>query len=272
MPDEQEGTLITGGADESQEGQKAPNTVGTSAPFQNTSTVNSVGLEGDAELQTADSEQGKEREGRYLFSLGDRITPKNVPPYKILGEAFNTYISVECNGVVIIIDKHAAHERILFEQMRRIMKAQGGASQLLMVPLDISLSVAELDAASEYKEEIEAVGYEYVLDRANGLVCVSQIPGILTQEQAVDMLVTIVGVLSEGSGSVEATKEHFFEKALYQASCKAATKAGHIDSEGTLVWIVECVLGIPEIRYCPHGRPVAVELSKSQIEKIFKRT
>ncbi len=206
----------------------------------------------------------------YLFSLGDRIKPQNVPEYKILGEAFNTYISVESEGVVIIIDKHAAHERILFEQMKRIMKSGKKASQLIMIPYETSLSPEELESALQFEEDIKAVGFSFI--KENSRVLISEIPSGISESDAIDMFVTMVSELSTGQGSIEVTKEHFFEKALYQASCKAATKAGWTDSSETVKWIVECVLGCSEIRYCPHGRPVAVELSKSQIEKIFKRT
>ena len=217
-------------------------------------------------------EESTAADKQYLFSLGDGVKKGSLPPYKILGEAFNTYVTVECEGIVLIIDKHAAHERILFEQMKRIMNAQGSSSQMLIVPIRVELSAEEYETALEYREQIESLGYGMEFEGDQRCVMLSQLPSILKSEEALDMLLTILGALSEGAGSIESTRTHFFEKALYQASCKAATKAGWIDNEGTIRWIVESVLGNPDIRYCPHGRPVAVELSKGSIEKMFKRT
>lgn len=219
----------------------------------------------------ADNEVNNERTTPF-FSLGDKSDSQPCPPYRILGEAFKAYISVECEGIVLLIDKHAAHERILFEQMKKIMKTQRGAGQLLLVPISVDLSREERSALCEYISDIEDSGFRIEMPDGAESVYITQIPMGMSREEAEDMLVTIVGALADGTGNVEATREHFFEKALYQASCKAATKAGMDDTEGTIRWIVESVLRNPDIRYCPHGRPVAVEISKGQIEKIFKRT
>jgi len=206
-----------------------------------------------------------------LFSLGAGTDTSNCPVYKILGVAFNTYITVETGGKILIVDKHAAHERILFEQMKKINRSQRGAGQLMMLPLEARLSPEELEALSAYKSEIEEIGYKIELVPESGSLLIMQIPSSLSEAKAKDMLVCMAGRLADGSGNIETTKESFFEQALYQASCKAATKGGWIDSEVRIKWIVESVLSNPDIRYCPHGRPIAIEVTKSEIEKIFKR-
>ena len=82
---------------------------------------------------------------------------------------------------------------------------------------------------------------------------------------------TVCGQLAAGTGSLEVTKKIFFEQALYQASCKAAIKAGRLYDEAHIKWICERVLTDKAIRFCPHGRPVAFELTKNDIEHRFKR-
>ena len=104
------------------------------------------------------------------------------------------------------------------------------------------------------------------------IASVTQIPAFLENDAAEAMFVTMAGKLSNGTGDVETTKNNFFEQALYQASCKAAIKAGKIYDESHLKWICDRVLSNPEIRFCPHGRPVAFEMSKNDIERSFKRT
>ena len=104
------------------------------------------------------------------------------------------------------------------------------------------------------------------------MAIVDQIPAILENSAAEAMFVTVTGKLANGTGDVATTRDNFFEQALYQASCKAAIKAGRIYDASHLKWICDRVLSNPEIRFCPHGRPVAFEMTQSDIERSFKRT
>ena len=197
-------------------------------------------------------------------------TDKNVPPYKYLGEAFNSYVMVESEGTLLMIDKHAAHERILFEDMK--LNLEGGAdSQILMVPLTVTLADEELDAAENYRSEISAMGFEFAASDLSHAVNVTAIPSSLSANDAEELFVTVCGHFAAGTGSLEVTKNIFFEQALYQASCKAAIKAGRLYDEAHVKWICERVLSDSSIRFCPHGRPVAFELTKNEIEHRFKR-
>ncbi len=194
---------------------------------------------------------------------------KEIPPYKYLGEAFNSYVMIELDGVLIMIDKHAAHERILFEDMKEGLK-NGADSQILMVPLITSLSNEELDAAQSYKAEISSMGYEFSAESARE-VQITAIPTCISSDDAVTLFVTVCGQLASGTGSLDVTRNIFFEQALYQASCKAAIKAGRVYDEAFIKWVCDRVVTDPAIRFCPHGRPVAFELSKDEIEHRFKR-
>ena len=192
-----------------------------------------------------------------------------ISEYKILGEAFNSYIIVETEGKLLMIDKHAAHERILFEDMKRNI-SDGASSQMLMIPLDVMLSPEETDAAISYKDEIGATGFDFTVKDSGG-VSISAVPSGLSTAEAEEFFVGVVGKITSGTGSLETARQEFYEQALYQASCKAAIKAGRIYDSAHTDWVCKQVLGNPAVRFCPHGRPVAFELSKGEIEHWFKR-
>ncbi len=212
-------------------------------------------------------------EGKYSFSLTAPVDSSSAADdFRIIGVAFRTYIFVETNGKVMIIDKHAAHERILFEQMKKNMQAQNvknSGSQLLLIPIELRLTPEECDAAEAYREKIEKAGFLFEIDEKQ--IKITAIPSILDGERAKTMMETLTGRLAEGTGDIESTKDSFFEEALYQGSCKAAIKAGQYDTDENMEWVVRTLKSIPEIICCPHGRPVAIELSKHEIEHLFKR-
>jgi DNA mismatch repair protein MutL len=187
-----------------------------------------------------------------------------------VGETFNSYIVVELDDKMLIIDKHAAHERIIFEQLKRNMYASEVASQLLMLPIEIMLMSDEVDVIEEYRAEIEAVGFEFTTSR--NTVLVNALPIGIEQDAVSDMLAVIADRIKNGTGSVDITRNIVFEKALYQASCKAAIKAGREYPEGHQKWIVDQLMKLPDITFCPHGRPVAMEMSKKNIDRQFERT
>lgn len=198
------------------------------------------------------------------------IEEKNIPYYKIIGEAFNSYVMVELKDKMLMIDKHAAHERIIFESMKRNMQKGETSQQMLMFPMNIMLTPEEYSAVCEHEKEIRAIGYEY---SAEGYVLsVTGIPSELTEEAAKELLEVLAQQLVLGIGTVSVTENSFMEKALYQASCKAAIKAGRIEDEGHIKWICDNLLALPDIKFCPHGRPVAIELTKKEMERSFKRT
>lgn len=215
------------------------------------------------------SEKKEPTSAGYNFSLTSGVNSSSADDYRMIGCAFRTYIFVETGNKVMVIDKHAAHERILFEQMKKIMRAQSGNSQLLLVPIEISLTPEECDAVETYREKIEKVGFAFAMNGKN--MSITAIPSMLDAERATAMIETLAGRLAGGTGDIESTKDSFFEEALYQGSCKAAIKAGQYDSDENLDWVVRALKSNPEIICCPHGRPVAIEVSKHEIEHLFKR-
>ncbi|MBR4031891.1 MAG: DNA mismatch repair endonuclease MutL [Clostridia bacterium] len=190
--------------------------------------------------------------------------------YRIVGEVFNSYILVELSEKMLIIDKHAAHERIIFEQLKKNMYSQKVSSQLLMLPIDVMLMSDEVSVIEEYRGELEAVGFEFSCSR--NTVSVMAIPVGIEQEAVGDMFAVVADRIKNGTGKVELTRNIIFEKALYQASCKAAIKAGREYAKGHGEWLVEKLMELPDITFCPHGRPVAMEMSKKNIDRQFERT
>lgn len=214
---------------------------------------------------------------KFLFSLSDmtaeQVTKKDIEkPYRILGTAFHAYIFVELDGKIMVVDKHAAHERILFEDMRRILKSSESHSQLLIVPESVSLGSEEFAAVVEYSDDIKAFGFDYEANENGKEISISRVPTGIDVRDALDMLIVIADQLASGTGNEVVTRDTIFEKALYQASCKAAMKAGIADNDTNNAWIVERLFQIPDIKYCPHGRPCTFELSENELEKRFNRT
>ena len=190
--------------------------------------------------------------------------------HRIIGEAFNAYVIVERGDTMLLIDKHAAHERIIFEELKAAMKSASPTSQMLMLPLEIMMTSEEIQTIEQYRKEIEATGFEFSAGRYS--VSVSAIPEGIGTDAVSDMLVVMAERLRSGTGTADVTRDIVFEKALYQASCKAAIKAGREYATEHIKWIVDKLMAIPDITVCPHGRPVAMELSKKNLDRQFERT
>ena len=192
-----------------------------------------------------------------------------VPDYKIIGEAFNSYVIVELGDTMYLIDKHAAHERIIFEDLKKKIKGASPSSQLLMIPIEVYLTSDELGALDEWQDDIKKVGFSVEVNGSRASI--TEIPSEIEQNSAKDTLVTLLSRLASGEGDAQSARYEVFERALYQASCKSAIKAGRIYDEGHIKWICDRVLTLDNIKYCPHGRPVALEMTKHFLERQFER-
>ena len=190
--------------------------------------------------------------------------------YKFIGEAFNCYIIVEYDGALLVIDKHAAHERVLFEDLKKISERDGKvASQALLLPITVIMTPDELEATREYRDAISAVGFEYeVLDKCVNLTA---IPSSISSAEAESLFVKMTGELIEGRGNPEITDAIRREQALYQVACKAAIKGGRVYDSSVTKWIIEKVLSLPDVIVCPHGRPIAYRLTKTELDRQFDR-
>jgi DNA mismatch repair protein MutL len=190
-------------------------------------------------------------------------------PYRMVGEVFHSYVIVEQGDRMLLIDKHAAHERIIFEQLKANMKDKAVESQLLLLPMEIMLMSEEVGLLDTYRQELQAVGFSYSCLR--NTVRVDGIPSGIESGAVPDMLATIAEQLKSGVDTAKLTRDILFEKALYQASCKAAIKAGRDYPPEHIQWLVDKLMEIPDITFCPHGRPVAMEMKKRNIDHQFER-
>ena len=196
--------------------------------------------------------------------------PALIPDYKLVGEAFNCYIIVEYDGALLVIDKHAAHERVIFEDLKRISERDGKvASQTLLLPILVIMNPDELATAKEYIASLSSVGFEYeVLDKC---VSLTAIPSSISATEAESLFVKMVDEIIEGRGNPELTEAIRREQALYQIACKAAIKGGIVYDSSVTKWIVERVLSLPDVIVCPHGRPIAYRLTKTELDRQFER-
>ena len=206
----------------------------------------------------------------------DKPKKEEIPDYIIIGEVYNCYVIIQLEDRMLMLDKHAAHERILFDELCKKMKSKAKHSQILMLPLNITLSEGELVALEEYDEQIRSLGFVYRIEKSHRRISVTEIPDELNRDSASDMISELAARLLEGTGSVEAAESKYFEAKLYQASCKAAIKGGRVYNTEHIKWICDRLLKKPDgdgavIKTCPHGRPVAFEIKKSSIERQFNR-
>ena len=192
------------------------------------------------------------------------------PHYRIIGEVWNAYILLECEDKLLVIDQHAAHERIIFEQFKDAMRQHDPMSQMLMLPIAFEFSLGDVQIISDFRAEIEAIGFVYEIEEK--MICVHGIPCGVEITAVEDIFATIAERIRTETGSAQLTRDILFEKALYQASCKAAIKAGRAYASEHIAWICDRLMRIPDITVCPHGRPVAMTLSRANLDRQFKRT
>ena len=208
----------------------------------------------------------REREAAVI-DIPEAKAPKD---YKYVGEAFNCYVMIEYEGALLIIDKHAAHERILFEEIKARYAADGRvASQTLLLPISVILTPEELSAAREFSEDIKSVGFDFYVNE--GAIYLTAIPEKISAKDAEALVFEMLSELSEGCGNPKNTDAIRREKALYQIACKAAIKGGRFYDKELITWLIDKVLELPDITVCPHGRPIAYKMKKSELDRQFER-
>lgn len=184
----------------------------------------------------------------------------------VIGEAFNSYIIVERDGVLYIIDKHAAHERIIYESLKNAKKNTG--TQLLLMPLELTLSAEESMAISENGEYLENIGFVFK-ESDSGKYIINGVPSELDVSSASEIFIYLAGQIATAGGKAIGD---VFDRALYTAACKAAVKAGTYTSRLSSTIIADTLFSNEAVLYCPHGRPVIIEFTKDKLDKMFSRT
>ena len=199
----------------------------------------------------------------------ENITEKNdsfiLPEYKIVGEIFSTYILVESGGELILIDKHAAHERLIYERLLR--QRENPDSQMLLTPIPVTLEKTQYDSVTQSIELLAQAGFE-VEDFGMGTVLLRSVPTILSGDDAEGAFLEIAGQLRGGQTSVTTERIDWI---YHTIACKSAIKGGDRNLPGELAELVLTLISHPDVRYCPHGRPIFVSLKQREIEKYFGR-
>lgn len=201
----------------------------------------------------------------FLSIAGVRLDSELDSPMKFLGEAFATYIILEKGNAILFIDKHAAHERLLYEKLKR--DCGKNYAQILLEPVTVTLDKTEYDALLDNLSAMEDSGFE-IDDYGMGTVVVRAAPQIVERDDIADTVVEMAGYLARNKRDIMTEKMDWLYK---NVACRAAIKAGDKSSEGELMALVNELMKNPDVKYCPHGRPICFTMTRHELEKRFMR-
>lgn len=196
--------------------------------------------------------------------LLDNTFEKAIDDFKFVGEAFSTYIIVEIENKLMLVDKHALHERIIYERL----KSEGNTfSQMLLMPVTVTLQKDEYNAAVMNLEVFQKAAFE-VEDFGNGTLLVRSCPQFLDSADVESSIAEMACYLNQNKLDINTEKMDWI---FHNVACRAAVKAGNKSKTPELIDLVKQMLKNPALKTCPHGRPVCIELTKNDIEKQFGR-
>ena len=181
---------------------------------------------------------------------------------RIVGELFKTYIVCESADSMILIDKHAAHERVNFEKL----KSRFDSSAQYIAPVEVYLTPEEYNGLSEYAPKLAEIGI--LMEFADGKATVTGLPQMLDQSSAAEVIGEIAKLIVNGNTNAEG---QLFDDMLHTVACKASIRGNEDNNILELQVLAQEVFNNPAIRFCPHGRPVMTQISKKQIERYFGR-
>ncbi len=209
----------------------------------------------------------KEPTAKDIFE-GEPALFSKVPNLKILGEIFKCYIVVQNNfDNIILIDKHAAHERIIFEKLK-FSGNKKVESQILINPIVITLNKVEYSCVIENLQTFKSSGYE-LEDFGPGNILVRSIPMYVDISSTKDFIIEIANYILKNKKDLSTS---YLDWLYHNIACRSAIKGGSISSNEEILDLVNKLISNPDIKYCPHGRPVYFSVSKKDIDKKFSRT
>lgn len=201
-------------------------------------------------------------------SMFEDIPECKKQPYKFIGIVFNTYIIIEMDKEMYIIDQHAAHERILYEKVKKNYYSESAKdSQMLLLPDIITLTHKEMDIAKENMDMFRKAGFD--LDEfGENTIRLTGVPTICVNLDNKDLFLETLDEINTVARTAKQEKE---EKFIATVACKAAVKANMVLSVDEVHSLVDKMLELPNPFSCPHGRPTAIKMSKYDIERKFAR-
>ena len=183
---------------------------------------------------------------------------------RVVGEIFKTYIVCESDEGMILIDKHAAHERVNFE---RLKKGFDSSAQLLIQPEEVFLSPEEYNGMTEYADRLAQVGI--IMEFSEGRAKITGLPQMLDNVSPSEIAECVAQLVAKGNTNAGG---ELFDDMLHNVACKASIRGNEENDIMELQALAQEVFNNPDIRYCPHGRPVMTQISRKQIERYFGRT
>lgn len=210
----------------------------------------------------------EELEMAEKISMFDNMKDKTIPKYKFIGIAFATYIIIEIDNELYIIDQHAAHERIMYEKIKKNFYSEGEKdSQLMLLPDIINLTHKEMDIAKENIPVFEKAGF--MLEQfGENTIKLTGVPNICID---LDTKQLFLETLDEINTVARTAKQEIEEKFIATLACKSAVKANMVLTKDEVDNLMKQLLVLPNPFTCPHGRPTAIHLTKNDIEKKFSR-
>ncbi len=187
--------------------------------------------------------------------------------YKIVGQLFSTYIILEKDDTMLMLDQHAAHERIRYEELKALYDARQVTKQCLLGGTVVTLSAAEFAYVTENEQTLYALGFEFEPFGGTS-VCLNTLPQQVSMEDAESLFTELVGQMMAHKRDVISEQSL---RALYTIACKSAIKANQSLGEEEIYALIARVLEMENINTCPHGRPIMISMTKYEIEKQFKR-
>lgn len=192
------------------------------------------------------------------------INPDSDPEFTYIGEAFRTYIIIEVNKELLLIDKHALHERIIYEKLKNEVV---NFSQMLLAPVTVILDKAVYTSVVDNLDMFAECGFE-IEDFGLPTLLVRSAPQYIESEDISDTIIEMAGYVADNKRDIRSEKMDWI---FHNIACRAAVKAGNKSSQAELINLAKQLLKDDSLRYCPHGRPVCIVLKKSEIEKQFGR-
>ena len=226
--------------------------------------TNSNALENsNMEIGLIDKELKENDESKH-----ESVIPKKEPIfYKYIGQVFDTYIIIQIDKKMYIIDQHAAHERLLYEKIKKDYFSKNSNSQILLMPILVTLTQKELDIVEENKELFYNTGFE-MENFGDKTIKISGVPNIGYDIDFKGLFIDIIDEISTGSKTHSKEKEERFIATL---ACKAAVKGNMNLSYSEQITLLDDMVKLDNPFNCPHGRPTAIEMDKYEIERRFLR-
>ncbi len=184
--------------------------------------------------------------------------------YKIVGQLFDTYIIIEIENKIVLIDQHAAHERMLYEKLLVSKGQKQISSQILLSPVALTFSPKEFSLLKEKMDLFTGLGFE-IEDFGNNAILIRQTPIELGEDGLKSLIIELLG---KTGNNLSSNRE---DEMLYTIACKAAVKANRKLQEREIITLIDDVIRTDGVNTCPHGRPLMITITRYELEKMFKR-